>query len=61
MADASGWSAQEDVDLLASIEAGVSITDIASRLRRSEAECRARLDELTQSADTVFPRETAAS
>jgi len=61
MANASRWSAQDDLDLLASIEAGRSIGDIAWRLGCSEVECRARLEEITQSADTVFPRETAAS
>ena len=63
MADAStrAWSAQDDVDLLTSIEAGLSVGDTASRLGRGEAECRARLDEITRSSDSVFPRETAAS
>ena len=61
MADVSKWSAQENLDLLTSIEAGLSIGDIASRLGRGEAECRARLDEITRAADAVFPRETAAS
>jgi hypothetical protein len=55
------WSAQEDLDLLTSIEKGLSIGEIASRLGRTEAECRARLDEITKPADSVFPRETAAS
>jgi hypothetical protein len=55
------WRAQEDIDLLTSIENGFSIGDIASRLDRSETECRARLDEITRSADVIFPRETAAS
>jgi hypothetical protein len=55
------WSAQEDLDLLTSIERGLSIGDIASELGRQVAECRARLDEITRAADSVFPRETAAS
>ena len=63
MADstARAWSAQEDVDLLTSIERGCSISDIASQLGRTAAECRARLDEITRAPDSVFPRETAAS
>ena len=55
------WTAQDDVDLLTSIERGLSIGDIASQLGRDVAECRARLDEITRAADGVFPRETAAS
>jgi hypothetical protein len=55
------WSAQEDVDLLTSIERGLSIGEIATRLDRTCGECRARLDEITRAADGVFPRETAAS
>ena len=55
------WSAQDDVDLLTSIEKGLSIGEIAQRLDRTSAECRARLDEITRAADGVFPRETAAS
>jgi hypothetical protein len=55
------WSAQDDVDLLTSIEKALSIGEIAKRLDRSNAECRARLDEITKAADGVFPRETAAS
>ena len=55
------WSAQEDIDLLTSIEKGLSIGEIAKRLRRTAAECRARLDKITKAADGVFPRETAAS
>jgi len=55
------WSAQDDIDLLTSIEKGLSISEIAKRLDRTSAECRARLDEITRAADGVFPRETAAS
>ncbi len=55
------WSAQDDIDLLTSIEKGLSIGEIAKRLDRTNAECRARLDEITKAADGVFPRETAAS
>jgi len=55
------WSAQDDIDLLTSIEKGLSIRDIAKRLDRTKAECRSRLDEITKAADGVFPRETAAS
>lgn len=63
MAEAAkpAWSAHEDIDLLTSIEKGISIGDIASRLGRSETECRTRLEEITRPADSVFPRETAAS
>jgi hypothetical protein len=55
------WSAQDDLDLLTSIEQGLSIGDIAARLGRTGAECRARLEEITRAAEGVFPRETAAS
>ena len=55
------WSAQDDIDLLTSIEKGFSIGEIANRLARTNAECRARLDEITKAADGLFPRETAAS
>ena len=55
------WDAQQDIDLLTSIEKGLSIGDIAAQLGRTVAECRARLDEITKAADGVFPRETAAS
>jgi hypothetical protein len=55
------WSTQDDIDLLTSVENGLSIGDIASRLGRDEAECRTRLDQITRSADSMFPRETAAS
>jgi hypothetical protein len=55
------WSAQDDVDLLTSIEQGLSIGEIAKHLDRSSTECRSRLDEITKAADGVFPRETAAS
>ena len=55
------WSAQDDLDLLTSIEQGLSIGDIAARLGRTVAERRARLEEITRAADGVFPRETAAS
>jgi hypothetical protein len=55
------WSTQDDIDLLTSVEKGLSIGDIASRLGRSETECRMRLDKATRSADSMFPRETAAS
>ena len=55
------WSAQDDIDLLTSIEKGLSIGEIATRLDRTHAACRARLDEITRAADGVFPRETAAS
>ena len=55
------WSAQDDIDLLTSIEKGLSIGEIAKHLDRTNAECRARLDEITKAADGVFPRETAAS
>ena len=55
------WSAQEDVYLLTSIEKGLSIGETASQLGRTAVECRARLDEITKAADSVFPRETAAS
>jgi hypothetical protein len=63
MAEAAkhAWSAQEDIDLLTSIEKGLSIGDIAAQLGRTVAECRARLDQITKAADGVFPRETAAS
>jgi hypothetical protein len=63
MAEASkrAWSAQEDMDLLTSIERGLSIGEIASQLGRTAAECRGRLDEITKIPDGVFPRETAAS
>jgi hypothetical protein len=55
------WSAQEDIDLLTSIEKKLSIGEIAKHLDRTNAECRARLDEITRAADGVFPRDTAAS
>ena len=55
------WSAQDDIDLLTSIETGSSIRDIATRLGRREADCRARLAEITEAAGSIFPRETAAS
>jgi len=55
------WTAQDDIDLLTSIEKGLSIGEIAKRLERRNAECRARLDEITEVANGVFPRETAAS
>ena len=55
------WTAQEDVELLTSMEKGRSLAETAQLLNRTVAECRARLDELTRAADTVFPRETAAS
>jgi len=55
------WSAQEDIELLTAIEKGCSIADIASQLGRTRAESRARLDEITESHDSIFPRETAAS
>ena len=63
MADAAKhpWSAQEDLDLLTSIEKGLSIGEIASQLGRAVPECRVRLEEITRSADPIFPRETAAS
>jgi hypothetical protein len=49
------------IELLTAIEKGSSIGDIASQLGRTRAECRARLDEITESRDSIFPRETAAS
>ena len=55
------WSAQEDIELLTAIEKGCSIGDIASQLGRTVADCRARLDEVTESQDSIFPRETAAT
>jgi hypothetical protein len=55
------WSAQDDTDLLTSIEKGLPLGEIASRLGHTVAECRARLEEITRAADGVFPRETAAS
>jgi hypothetical protein len=55
------WSARDDIDLLTSIEKGLSIGAIARQLDRTPAECRARLDDITRAADGVFPRETAAS
>ena len=55
------WSAQDDINLLTSIEKGLSIGEIAKHLDRTSTECRARLDEITKAADGVFPRETAAS
>jgi hypothetical protein len=55
------WNAQQDIDLLTSIERGLAIGQIAKRLGRTTADCRARLDEITKAADGVFPRETAAS
>ena len=55
------WSAQEDLDLLASVEKGLSLEQIAAQLNCSVAECRARLDETTKAASGVFPREIAAS
>ena len=57
------WSAQDDIDLLTSIEKGFSIGEIAETQLRSH-QCRSaarRLDEITKAADGVFPRETAAS
>jgi hypothetical protein len=55
------WSAQDDVKLLMLVEEGLAISEIASRIERTPAECRARLDQITKAADGVFPRETAAS
>jgi hypothetical protein len=55
------WSAQDDIDLLTSIEKGLSIGEIATRLDRASAACHARLDEITKAAEGTFPRETAAS
>ena len=55
------WSAQDDIDLLTSIEKGCSICDIATRLGRPEEDCRARLDEIAEAAASILPRETAAS
>ena len=55
------WSAQDDVALLLLVEDGLAIGEIARRIHRTAAECRARLDQITKAADGVFPRETAAS
>ena len=55
------WSAQDDVALLILVEEGLAIGEIAGRVGRTAAECRARLDHITKASDGVFPRETAAS
>jgi hypothetical protein len=55
------WSGQEDLDLLASVEGGLSLEQIATHLHRTVEECRTRLDEITKAASGVFPRETGAS
>jgi hypothetical protein len=60
-AGARAWSAQEDVELLTSIERGLSLNETASQLGRTVPECRARLDEITEVPGSIFPRETAAS
>jgi len=55
------WSITDDTRLLWYIEHGQSIAETARQLNRRPEEVRERLAILSREAQTLFPKDTAAS